>query len=1021
MERLTKMVIKRPVTVIVTLIGLVLFAIVSVRSMALKLMPDINIPMMVVMATYPGASPEEVDENVIEKIRESCSTIGDLKKTITQSYDSYGMVLFQFNYGADMDQAREDIRAQLDRIKRDLPEGVEDPTIIEMDFDAMDDMELSVSAKSEGTDVLKLVNDKLDPELHKAAAMADMTITGGTESYIAVRIIPEYAAQYGVNAASIAAAIKAMNYTMPAGTVSYGDQTLNMESTVKYNDLEKIRQIPITTSKGQTIHLYDIANVSYGASKKTQLSRYNGNETVSVGLKKKSNSTSVTLSHEVKKIVEQFKAENPDVEIEIIYDAADEIEDTIWSVAKTLTLGIALAMIVIFIFFGDLKGSLIVGVTMPISLLTALVLMNFAGISLNLVSLNGLVLSIGMITDNAVVVIEMCFKKQEQGMRFKDAAYAGTKTVVNSVVGSTITTVVVYLPLVFLAGLSGQLFKEMGLTIVFVLLASLISAITFVPFFFSIYRPKERVNNPVTKLIEFIAGIYAKVLAKILDFKVLAVVIAAALFVLSIFIATTLPTELLASTDEGVINIDMTFRPNLSLEKMDETVSEVEKFVTDSGLTDRVNVTINEGTCKATVTAYKKKDTKETTLEVVDMWNADLQQFAGLCEITASSGSTGMSAAMAGGATEEIDIAADDIVSLRAASKKITELMNSTPGVLTVSSTLDDAGAKVLVDVDPEKANAKGFSAAMVSQTVYANMKGTSAGEVTISNDTYEVKVEYPKGYYTTLDDVQSMTLMSPAGMSVPLTEIAEIRMVQGSEMVSRTDGRFSATITAVMTEKEKDAIMKDVQPKLDTLDLGPGVNYISNMTDEMMNEEFTAIGLAIVVALYLVFMVMAIQFESAAYSVLIMLCIPFAAIGSVFLLLVMGVKISMTALLGVLMLAGIVVNNGIIYIDTANQFRDQGEEVHEALIHAGKDRLRPILITTLTTELSMLPVAFKLAKNSESMQGMAVVIVGGLLASTLLTLLLLPTFYLMFEFFRKRRRTDDYLTEEPAVSTEEA
>ena len=1020
MYRLTKMVIKRPVTVIVTLIGLVLFAIVSVRSMDLKLMPDINIPMMIVTATYPGASPEEVDENVIEKIRESCSTIGDLKKTITYSYDSYGYVLFQFNYGADMDQAREDIRAQLDRIMRDMPEGVENPTIIEMDFDAMDDMELSVSAKSEGTDVLKLVNDKLDPELHKAAAMADMTVTGGTESYIAVRIIPEYAAQYGVNASTLAAAIKAMNYTMPAGTVSYGDQTLNMESTVKYNDLEKIRQIPITTAKGQTIHLYDIADVSYGASDKTQLSRYNGNETVSIGLKKKSNSTSVTLSHEVKKIVEQFKAENPDIEIEIIYDAADEIEDTIWSVARTLSLGIVLAMIVLFIFFGDLKGSLIVGVTMPISLLTALVLMNFAGISLNLVSLNGLVLSIGMITDNAVVVIEMCFRKQEQGMRFKDAALAGTKTVVNSVVGSTITTVVVYLPLVFLAGLSGQLFKEMGLTIVFVLLASLISAITFVPFFFSIYRPKERVNNPVTKLIDAVAGVYARVLAKILDFKVLAVVIAIALFGLSIFIATTLPTELLASTDEGVINIDMVFRPNLSLEKMDETVSAIEKYVTDSGLTDKVNVTINEGTCKATVTAYKKKDIDETTLEVVDMWNAELQQFAELCEITASSGSTGMSAAMTGGATEEIDIAADDLDSLREASKKITALMDATPGVLTVTSTLDDAGAKVLVDVDPEKASAKGFSAAMVSQSVYANMKGTSAGEVTINKDTYDVKVEYPKGYFTTLEDVQSMTLTSPTGLSVPLTEIADIRMVQGSEMVSRTDGRFSATITAVMTEKDKDAIMDEVQPKLDVLDLGTGVNYITSMTDEMMNEEFAAIGLAIVVALYLVFMVMAIQFESAAYSVLIMLCIPFASIGSVFLLLIMGVKISMTALLGVLMLAGIVVNNGIIFIDTANQFRDQGEEIHEALIHAGKDRLRPILITTLTTELSMLPVAFKLAKNSESMQGMAVVIVGGLLASTLLTLLLLPTFYLMFEFFRKRRRTDDYLTEEPAVNTEE-
>ena len=1008
MFELTKAVIKRPVTVIVTLVGLVLFSIVSVRSMDMKLMPDINIPMMVVAATYPGASPEEVDKNVIDKIRESCSTIADMKKTITQSYENYGMVLFQFNYGADMDQAREDIRAKLDLVQNELPDDVKTPTIIEMDFDAMDDMTLSISSKSEGVDVLKLVQDELDPQLHKAAAMADMTVTGGDETYIAVRIIPEYATQYGVNATTLVTAIKSLNYSMPAGNVSYGDQTLNMETSVEYNTLEKIRQIPITTARGTTIHLQDIANVSYGISEKTELSRYNGNETVSVSLKRKASSTSVTLSHQVKQIVDDFLTEHPDVNIEIIYDAADEIESTLKSVATTLVEGILIAMLVIFIFFGDLKGSLIVGSTMPISLLAALVLMNAAGISLNLVSLNGLVLSIGMITDNAVVVIEMCFKRQEDGMKFRDAALAGTKTVLGSVVGSTITTVVVYLPLVFLAGLSGQLFKQMGLTIVFVLLASLISAVTFVPFFFTIYRPKERLNNPVTKFINWIAGGYAKLLRPILNFKVLTVVIAAALFGLSIYLASGMPTELLAATDEGVINIDVTFRPNLSLENMDKVVQDLEQFVQDSNLSGSMNVTITENTASARVTAYKRKDIDETTAQVVDLWNTQLQGFSDNCEITVSPGSTGMTAAMGSSSSQELDLAADDLQSLRAACRQVKDLLEPVPGVLAVTSTMDDAGAKVLVDVDPEMAAAKGFAAVQVSQMVYANMKGTSAGDVSINNENYEVKVEYPKGYYSTLEDVQSMTFMNPMGQSVPLTEMAQVRMVQGTQTVSRTDGRFSATINVIMTAKEKDAIMEEMQPQLDAMDFDDKANFVPSMTDQMMEEEFDAITNAIIIALYLVFMVMAIQFESAAHSILIMLCIPFAAIGSVFMLLVMDVKISMTALLGVLMLSGIVVNNGIIFIDTANQFRQKGEEIKEALIHSGRDRLRPILITTLTTELSMLPVAFKLAKNADTMQAMAVVIVGGLLASTVLTLLLIPTFYLLFEFFRKKKRVEE-------------
>ena len=295
-------------------------------------------------------------------------------------------------------------------------------------------------------------------------------------------------------------------------------------------------------------------------------------------------------------------------------------------------------------------------------------------------------------------------------------------------------------------------------------------------------------------------------------------------------------------------------------------------------------------------------------------------------------------------------------------------------------------------------ARAKGLNAAQLSQLIYVNMNGADAGELTIDHNKYDIKVEYPKGYYTSLDDVRSMTFTNSSGVEVPLSEIADIQFTQAAQTVTRTNGRFSASITALMTAETKDEIMDGVQERLDALTLPNGANFIENSITQTMNEEFSDIELAIAIALYLVFMVMSIQFESIAYSLLIMLCIPFAGIGSILLLLIMGVKVSMTVLLGVMMLAGLVVNNGIIYIDTTNQFREEGEDARSALAHAGRDRLRPILITTLTTELSMLPVALKLAKNAETMQGMAVVIVGGLIASTMLTLLLLPNFYLIFE-----------------------
>ena len=1002
MKHLTKTALNRPVAVIVILAGLILFSIVSISGMPLKLMPDINFPVMVVYATYPGASPEEVDENVMEKILDACSNISGLKKTQTMSYENYGVLVMQFNYGTDTSKAHDDVRSRLETIANDLPEKTDDPTILEVEMDAFDDMTLSVSTESKDLDLLNLINQKLEPQLRRAAALADISITGGDEKYISIQLIPEYASQYGISPSSVVAAITAVNYSIPAGSVAYGDQKLNMETEVRFDDIEKLRQVPITTAKGSVIHLYDVCNIDYAIKGKTSLSRYDGGEDISIGLKKRQSSTSVTLSRQIKGILDEFSKSYPDVNVRIINDSADEILAMLKSVVKTLILGVAVAMAVIFLFFGDIKGSLIVGSTMPVSLLCALVCMYFAGISLNVISMNALVISIGMITDNAVVVIELCFKKRADGLEYKDAAYEGTKVVINSVVASTITTVVVYLPLALLNGLSGQFFKQLGFTIVFVLLASLFSATTLVPMFFSLYKPKERKNNPMSVVLEKLSVKYSRFLTWILNKSVLVIIVSAVMLVISVLMATGLRSELIAATDEGIAQMDVTFRPGLSLETIDETVVSLEQFVESSGLCDDYSISISEASSSATVVAYISDDAGLTTAEVVDMWNENMRDFSPVCDITVSAGSTtGMSSFNMGG-SEEFDISADDLPSLRSASRQITDILESTPGIISVTSSVEGGGAGIKISVNPEMAQANGFSASMVSQLIYLNMTGTDAGEVTIDNNTYELKVEYPKDYYKSLDDVRTMTFMNPQGVSVPLSEIADIHLSQAAQTVSRTAGRFSAAITAVMTSETKDGIMDIVRPKLDELELPVGVNFIDNAIQDSMNEEFAAVGQAIAIALYLVFMVMAIQFESIRYSVLIMFCIPFAAIGSIPMMRVMDVKVSLSVLLGILMLAGIVVNNGIIYIDTANQFIGEGEEIKGALVHAGKDRMRPILITTLTTELSMIPVAFKFAKNAEALQGMGVVIVGGLFASTLLTLLLLPNFYLML---RKRKK----------------
>lgn len=1004
MHRLTKACLKRPVAVIVILIGLILFGITSITRFELKLMPDMNIPMMVVMETYPGASPEEVDDLVIEEIREACSSISGLSKTVTQSNENVGYVILQFEYGTDMDQAYDDVKQVVDVVAYSLPEDAGDPVIMEIDMNAIADMTLSISADSDDIDIKKEVNEVVEPEFKKAGALADISTTGGDERYISVRLIPEYAAQYGISTSSVVAAIQAVNYSMPAGSVNYGDLYLNMETEVAYETIPQLEQVPITTARGQTIHLGDVANISYAVSDTTSLSRYNGTDNISMSLTRRQSSSSVTLSRQIKGYIEALKEKAPELTIQVVYDSADEIIDTLKSVFLTLIEGIALSMFVIFLFFGDLKGSLIVGSTMPISLLAALILMRFMGFSLNVITLTAMVLSIGMITDNAVVVIELCFRKKKEGYEYPDAAYLGTRTVINSVIGSTLTTVVVYLPLALLKGISGQLFQQLGYTIVFVLMASLVSAITIVPFFYMLYQPRERENNPFSRALAAFAGKYAKFLAGVLKRKKLATLIALIAFGITIWMATFLDSELLAATDEGIIAVNVSFRPNLNLDVMDEEMRKIEDYVVSTGVVDSYSMSVSRTSSSGSINAYKSEDVKDSSQAIADVWNRDLKGFSPVCDISVRSGSTIGMDSLVTGSVYEVDISSGSREQLLEASDMILQAMEETPGVISASSTVTETGSKAKVVIDPVMAAAKGFSAQQISGMIYANMTGTNATDVTIDGVKYQITVEYPKDQFRTIADIRSMTFTNMQGVSVPITDIADITFVSAPQTISRQDGRFNATVTATMTEETRADIVEVLKPKVESLPLGDDIRFETSATSEAMQEEFSGLGEAIIIALYLVFMVMAIQFGSIVYALLIMLCIPFAGIGSILLMLIMRVKVSITSLMGVLMLAGIVVNNGIIFIDTANQFRDEGEEIAEALVHAGRDRMRPIFMTTLTTELAMLPTAFKLAKDSEVMQGMAVVIVGGLFASTILTLILLPTFYMIVDKLRRNK-----------------
>lgn len=994
MSKLTKTVLQRPVAALVIVASLIIFGIQSIMGMDLQLIPDIDMPVMLVMTVYPQAGPEDVEDLVTEKIEDGCGTISGLDNVYSYSQENMSMVMFSFEYGTDMDDAFIDMQEAVERLKRNLPDDAEDPTIIAMDVNAQDVMTLSVDSKEEGADVLAYVEDTVQPELEKISDVADLSISGGDDSYISVELVPELMKQYKLDISTVASTVAAANYTIPAGTADYGNQSLNVSSTTEYKTPEELRTIPITTPTGNIIHLSDIANVHYAVADPTSYSRYNGSNNVSIGISKIQSSSAVTVSSKVTKVIDELNAENPEYTITSVYDSSETILDSIRSIAQTLALGVLITMFVLFVFFGDFKGSLIVGSSMPVSLLVTFILMSFMGFSLNMITMGALVIGIGMMVDNSIVVIEMCFRKQEEGMSFMDAAYEATKQVMASIVAGTITTVVVYLPLAMMEGMSGQMFGQLGYTIVFALLASLFSAVTLVPLCFSQYKPVEKKETVVNKFLETVSEKYAGILRKALHRRKTVAFSAVAIFAISIALFQFVNVELMGQTDEGQVAIEVEYRPGTKLDVIDTKVRELEAFVEESPYIDDYSAMVNETGATGTIQAYVADECKLTTSEIVDEWTKELDAYKDSCEISVSSSSS-MGMSMSSGNTYDISLESNDLEKLKEGCRTASDAIVKAEGVISASSSLADAATKAEIVIDPIKSAAAGLTPQMASGMIYSMMSGSDAMDVTIDDTEYTVKVEYPADEYPTVNDVYGITLTNTSGQSVPLSDIADIVYTDSPQTITRKDGRYTATVTATLEADAKFSAQKTIQEQMDQTFLPDGVEQVTNTRDEMMNEEFGSLINAIITAILLVYIVMAIQFENLRYSGMVMFCIPFSLIGSIALLLITRCTLSMTSLMGFLMLIGIVVNNGILYVDYTNMLR-KTMSTEEALIETGKSRLRPILMTTLTTVLSMIPMAMGVGKNGEMTQGMAVVIVGGLTASTILTLILLPTFYMI-------------------------
>ena len=1004
---ITKTVLKRPVTTLMAVLCLLVFGLTSVFSAKMELIPEINMPMLIVFTMYPGASPEDVNELIGKPIEDEISTLSGMDNYQSISSENYSVVLVQYEYGIDIDEAYNDLKKSLDTVQAGFPDDVQDPMIIEMDINETASMSLAVNNDSE-ENLYNYVDHTIVSEFERLSTVASVDISGGRPEYVRVELIPERLSQYRLNISAVAQAIGSADFTYPVGDADVGRQNLSVTAEVSYDTLESLKNIPITAGGGNIIYLDDVANIYAALEDENGIGRFNGRDTISISIQKQQSSSEVEVSEDVKKVVAELTAADPELELIIVNDNSVMIRNSLSSVFQTMIMAAVVSMVIILLFFGDIKASLIVGTSIPLSILVALIAMSLMGFSLNVITLSSLVLGVGMMVDNSIVVLESCFRSTKgTSMReYTRGALDGSGIVMQSILGSTLTTCVVFLPLAFLKGLSGQIFKPLGFTIVFCMTASLISAMTIVPLCYVMYRPRERQKAPMSGVLAAMQSGYRKIMRRLLPWRGLVILTSVLLLAGSIFLATQLRTELIPSADEGAVSISIETRPGLRVEAVDEILTRVEEVVTSdenvasyllsygaSGLSSSIG-----GGSGASLTAYLRDDRTMETDEVIRQWRYAMARIPD-CNITMESAST-MGSMMTTTQGFEVILHSADYDTVKDVSDRVVRELTARPEVTKVHSSLENAAPRLKISLDPVQAAAEGLSPVQVAGTVNLMLEGTEATTLETDGREVSVMVEYPDGEYDTLDEVKSIMIPTSSGSQVALTDIAEVLYEDSPQSISRYNKQYRVTINGDYTEyvdtsdeREMDRVSETLISEVVRPRLISDVTIMENTMTEMIEEELGALFQAVLIAAFLVFVVMAAQFESPKFSLMVMTTIPFALIGSFSLLYVTDVTISMPSMLGFMMLVGTAVNNGILYVDTVNQYRKE-MDMETALIEAGTTRLRPILMTTLTTVVAMIPMCLAYGDAGEIMQGLALVDVGGLIASTLLALLMLPAYY---------------------------
>lgn len=998
--------IKHHVMTILLYILVVVFGFYSFQNLPLALMPSMEVPAAVVYATYPGAGPEDIEQQVTKKLEGAVAGLSGLDTLQSTSSENMAMLVIRFTNDTDMDQAMTDLRDKVAQVKSQLPDDASDPTVMSIDIDSMP----VVSVALRGNDLASLqsiAEDEIQPALERLDGVASVDISGGYEQEIAVHTDASRLKGYNLTISSIGQQLGADNIAIPGGDLDNGSQTLAVRTDGEYSSIDDVKNALISLPAGGTVRLSQIADVSMQPKDQDAISKVDGEECIILSVNKQSGSNTAQIAELAKTEFDSLLKSNDSLQWNIVMDQSDYINMTVDNAIQNIWMGVLFAAIVLFLFLRDLGATLAVTIAMPCCILFTFLIMNVLGITLNMMSLGGITLGVGMIVDNSIVVLENIFTYRADGYDRMDACTKGTGEVIGAVIASTLTTVAVFLPIALSGGMAGMMFKEFCITIVALLLSSLIISVTLVPLlcYFLLGSTKQKSVKPqgsgATPITEKpLSRVYRSSLNFLITHRWAGIALTVVICIVSVLSVSQAGMELIPEMDEGQVSVTVSMPNGSTMEDTAaiedriaaiavDTIPEMEQIYYSTG--SSTSIMSSSSGASVTISLVDLDQRDRSSADIAKQLRRDLQDIAG-CELTVSTSST---MSMSTDSDISVELTGDDYDQLAETADDLANQISALPDAINVESSAGEQTPRVAVKINRENASRFGLNAATIGGLVRGELTGSTATTLRMNGEEYDVTVAGDEDVATSLDALRSMQIPTMTGGTVPLSMVADVYTELSPQSIARKNQKETVTITGESESGDSNAIKAAVDDIVAKYELPDGVEVGEGDTAASQIAETTGtLMLALAVAILLVYFILATQFNSFSLPIAIMLILPIGLLGSMILLWPTGNHVSMVALLGVIILAGTVVNSSIVLIDYTLQRRQRGEDKNTAILNACPRRVRPVLMTAMTTILGLVPMVCSSGEGSEMMKPMGVVMMTGMVISTIATLFITPVYY---------------------------